>query len=159
MAIALRYAARSDVGLVRQENQDSGYAGPHLLVVADGMGGHAAGDVASSIAIGEMVSLDGESPGADEALDLLAEALRTANSELREAMRRQPELQGMGTTVTACCGPATRSPSRTSATPAPTSCAMARSPRSRTTTRLFRAWSTKVGLPRRRLKVTHSVHW
>ena len=101
MAIALHYAARSDVGLVRQENQDSGYAGPHLLVVADGMGGHAAGDVASSIAIGEMVGLDAESPGADNALDLLAGALRTANSELREAMQRQPELQGMGTTVTA----------------------------------------------------------
>jgi serine/threonine protein phosphatase PrpC len=101
LAIALRYAARSDVGLVRRENQDSGYAGPHLLIVADGMGGHAAGDVASSIAIGEMVSLDGENPGADDALDLLAEALRTANDELREAMERQPELQGMGTTVTA----------------------------------------------------------
>jgi serine/threonine protein phosphatase PrpC len=101
LAIALHYAARSDVGLVRQENQDSGYAGPHLLVVADGMGGHAAGDVASSIAIGEMVSLDGESPGADEALDRLAEAVRTANNELREAVQRQPELQGMGTTITA----------------------------------------------------------
>jgi len=101
LAIALHYAARSDVGLVRQENQDSGYAGPHLLVVADGMGGHAAGDVASSIAIGEMVSLDGESPGADEALDLLAETLRAANTELREAVQRQPELKGMGTTVTA----------------------------------------------------------
>jgi len=101
LAIALHYAARSDVGLVRQENQDSGYAGPHLLVVADGMGGHAAGDVASSIAIGEMVSLDDESPGADEALDVLAQTLRTANNELREAMQRQPELQGMGTTVTA----------------------------------------------------------
>ena len=101
MDIALRFAARSDVGLVRQENQDSGYAGPHLLVVADGMGGHAAGDVASSIAIGEMVSLDGESHGADDALDLLARALRTANTELRQAMDNQPELQGMGTTVTA----------------------------------------------------------
>jgi protein phosphatase len=101
LAIALHYAARSDVGLVRQENQDSGYAGPHLLVVADGMGGHAAGDIASSIAIGEMVGLDEESPGADEALDRLAEALRTANSELREAVQRQPELHGMGTTVTA----------------------------------------------------------
>jgi PPM family protein phosphatase len=99
--IALRYAARSDVGLVRQVNQDSGYAGPHLLVVADGMGGHAAGDVASSIAIGEMVGLDGDSHGADDALDLLAEALRTANRELRQAMRHRPELQGMGTTVTA----------------------------------------------------------
>jgi len=101
LAIALRFAARSDVGLVRHENQDSGYAGPHLLVVADGMGGHAAGDVASSIAIGEMVSLDDDSPGADEALDALAETLRAANDELREAVHRQPELQGMGTTVTA----------------------------------------------------------
>ena len=101
MDIALRYAARSDVGMVRHENQDSGYAGPHLLAVADGMGGHAAGDVASSIAIGEMVDLDGESHGADDALNLLAVAVRTANSELREAMRRQPDLQGMGTTVTA----------------------------------------------------------
>ena len=101
MAIALHYAARSDVGLVRQENQDSGYAGPHLLVVADGMGGHAAGDVASSIAIGEMVGLDADSPGADEALDLLAAALRAANSELREAVQRNSDLRGMGTTVTA----------------------------------------------------------
>ena len=101
MAIALRYAARSDVGLVRAVNQDSGYAGPHLLVVADGMGGHAAGDVASSIAIGEIVSLDDDSHGADDALDLLSEALHTANSELQQAMARQPELRGMGTTVTA----------------------------------------------------------
>lgn len=101
MDIALHFAARSDVGLVRQENQDSGYAGPHLLVVADGMGGHAAGDVASSIAIGEIVSLDGESHGADDALDLLADALRAANVELLQAMQNQPELQGMGTTVTA----------------------------------------------------------
>jgi len=101
LAIALRYAARSDVGLVRQVNQDSGYAGPHLLVVADGMGGHAAGDVASSIAIGEIVGLDGESHGSDDALDLLAQALHSANSELQQAIGRQPELQGMGTTVTA----------------------------------------------------------
>ncbi|MEO8555649.1 MAG: Stp1/IreP family PP2C-type Ser/Thr phosphatase [Actinomycetota bacterium] len=101
MDIALHFAARSDVGLVRQVNQDSGYAGPHLLVVADGMGGHAAGDVASSIAIGEMVSLDGESHGADDALDLLAEALHLANNQLQQAAQNQPELQGMGTTVTA----------------------------------------------------------
>jgi serine/threonine protein phosphatase PrpC len=101
LAIALRYAARSDVGLVRQMNQDSGYAGPHLLVVADGMGGHAAGDVASSIVIGEMVGLDGDSHGADDVLDLLAEALHNANTELRQAMQQQPDLEGMGTTVTA----------------------------------------------------------
>jgi len=101
LAIALRYAARSDVGLVRQVNQDSGYAGPHLLVVADGMGGHAAGDVASSIAVGQIVGLDGESHGSDDALELLAKALHSANSELQQAIGRQPELRGMGTTVTA----------------------------------------------------------
>jgi len=101
LAIALRYAARSDVGLVRAVNQDSGYARSHLLVVADGMGGHAAGDVASSIAVGQIVSLDGESHGSDDALELLAEALHNANTELQQAIGRQPELQGMGTTVTA----------------------------------------------------------
>jgi len=51
MAIALRYAARSDVGLLRDGNEDSGYAGPRLLVVADGMGGHAAGEVAREMAV------------------------------------------------------------------------------------------------------------
>ena len=51
MALTFHYAARSDVGLVRKDNQDSGYAGPHLLVVADGMGGHEAGEVASAAAI------------------------------------------------------------------------------------------------------------
>lgn len=101
MAIALRYAARSDVGLVRSENQDSAYAGPHLLVLADGMGGHAGGDVASSITIGELVELDGEAHGADDALELLADKLRSANDSLKRAVREQPELNGMGTTVIA----------------------------------------------------------
>ena len=67
MPIGLRYAARSDVGLVRSDNQDSGYAGPHLLVVADGMGGHAGGDIASSTVITELVELDHDSLAAAEA--------------------------------------------------------------------------------------------
>jgi PPM family protein phosphatase len=100
LAIALRYAARSDVGLVRSNNQDSAYAGPHLLVVADGMGGHAGGDVASSLAIGELAWLDDESHGAD-ALDHLAGRIRQAHSELLARVDEEPALAGMGTTVTA----------------------------------------------------------
>lgn len=101
MAIALRYAARSDIGLGRYtNNQDSGYAGPHLLVIADGMGGHAGGDVASSVTVGRMVTLDGESHGGD-ALALLAATVRDANAELRRRTADDPSLAGMGTTTTA----------------------------------------------------------
>jgi PPM family protein phosphatase len=100
LAIALRYAARSDVGLVRQNNQDSAYAGPHLLVVADGMGGHAGGDVASSLAIGELAPLDEESHGSD-ALQRLRESIMQAHQELLDRVHEEPELTGMGTTITA----------------------------------------------------------
>ncbi len=101
MSIALRYAARSDVGLVRTKNEDSGYAGPHLLVVADGMGGHAGGDVASSLAVGVLADLDGEALGSTEAQTRLGERLRRTNTALQDRVRDQPELAGMGTTVTA----------------------------------------------------------
>lgn len=101
MSIALRYAARSDVGLVRSNNQDSAYAGPHLLVVADGMGGHAGGDVASSVAIAALAPLDGESHGPDDALDELERALEEAREEIISRSEVEPELAGMGTTVTA----------------------------------------------------------
>lgn len=101
MSIALRYAARSDVGLVRTKNEDSGYAGPHLLVVADGMGGHAGGDVASSLAVGTLADLDGEALGSTEAQTRLAERLRQTNTALQERVGREPDLAGMGTTVTA----------------------------------------------------------
>ena len=100
MAIALRYAARSDLGLgPKARNEDSGYAGPNLLVLADGMGGHAAGDVASSMIVGELAPLDAEDVTADQAVGLLEEALRSANSKLTKAMRDNAELAGMGSTT------------------------------------------------------------
>ena len=67
MGLTFHFAARSDVGLVRKDNQDSGYAGPHLLVVADGMGGHAGGDIASATVITELVEIDHDSLTAAEA--------------------------------------------------------------------------------------------
>jgi protein phosphatase len=100
MAIALRFAARSDLGLVRAGNEDSGYAGPRLLVVADGVGGHAAGEVASSVAVSVLSSLDEEAPGGD-LLERLSGAVRSANTYLRDMVRGDPELRGMSTTVTA----------------------------------------------------------
>jgi len=100
--LALRYAARTDLGLgPKSRNEDSGYAGPHLLVLADGMGGHAAGDVASSMIVGQLAPLDGESVGADSALPALETSIREANSRLRTAMRDNPDLSGMGSTTIA----------------------------------------------------------
>ncbi|WP_226347205.1 PP2C family protein-serine/threonine phosphatase [Agilicoccus flavus] len=107
MTIAVRYAARTDVGLVRSRNEDSGYAGPHLLAVADGMGGHAGGNVASSLVLARLAPLDGDSHGADDALELLADTIADANRSLTKAMAENGELHGMGTTLTALlrCGP------------------------------------------------------
>ncbi|KJK12812.1 protein phosphatase 2C domain-containing protein [Terrabacter sp. AAH1] len=100
MAIALRYAARSDLGLgPKSRNEDSGYAGPNLLVLADGMGGHAAGDVASSMIVGELAPLDEEDVTADQAIPLLEEALHSANAKLTKAMRENTDLAGMGSTT------------------------------------------------------------
>ncbi|TWP38231.1 PP2C family protein-serine/threonine phosphatase [Leekyejoonella antrihumi] len=102
MAVALRYAARTDLGLgSKTRNEDSAYAGPDLLVLADGMGGHAAGDLASSTVVAELVHLDGEDYGADEALQRLAGAVADANQRLRDEMDENTELEGMGTTLVA----------------------------------------------------------
>ncbi|PWH07603.1 serine/threonine-protein phosphatase [Brachybacterium endophyticum] len=100
MTVALRYAARSDVGLVRSNNQDSGYAGSHLLMVADGMGGHAGGDVASSITVGRMAQLDTDTPASDLVASL-EETILDANQQILRRARDEPQLAGMGTTVTA----------------------------------------------------------
>lgn len=101
MNVGLRYAVRSDVGLVRANNQDSAYVGPHLLMVADGMGGHAGGDVASSLAIAAFAPLDDEAHGPDDALAELERATESARDEIIRRTEAEPDLAGMGTTVTA----------------------------------------------------------
>jgi PPM family protein phosphatase len=100
MTLALRYAVRSDVGLLREGNEDSAYAGPHLLAVADGMGGHAAGEVASAATITTIAPLDAEDPGPD-LIGALADAVATANLRLQELIISDPAIEGMGTTLTA----------------------------------------------------------
>jgi serine/threonine protein phosphatase PrpC len=100
MTLALRYAVRSDVGLLREGNEDSAYAGPHLLAVADGMGGHAAGEVASAATITTLASLDAETQTAD-LVGALADAVASANMRLHELISSDPAIEGMGTTLTA----------------------------------------------------------
>jgi serine/threonine protein phosphatase PrpC len=100
MTLALRFAVRSDVGLLREGNEDSAYAGPHLLAVADGMGGHAAGEVASAATITTIAPLDAEDPGPD-LVGALADAVATANLRLQELIISDPAIEGMGTTLTA----------------------------------------------------------
>ncbi|MGM0700078.1 MAG: PP2C family protein-serine/threonine phosphatase [Actinomycetota bacterium] len=98
--ITLRSAARSHTGLVRKNNQDSGYAGPNFLLIADGMGGHAGGDVASAITVSRLAELDHE-PGGEDALEILRTSILEANDRICRGVGEQPELAGMGTTVTA----------------------------------------------------------
>jgi PPM family protein phosphatase len=100
MTIALRYTVKSDVGLLRDGNEDSAYAGPHLLAIADGMGGHAAGEVASAVAIATLAPLDADMTGIDM-LQALADAIADANAELRQIAMTDPSTEGMGTTLTA----------------------------------------------------------
>lgn len=100
MTPTVRFAARSDVGLIREGNEDSVYAGPRLLAVADGMGGHAAGEVASAVAIATLAPLDDDAPGSD-LLDALRRAALTANGQLRQLVAGNAALEGMGTTLTA----------------------------------------------------------
>jgi serine/threonine protein phosphatase PrpC len=102
MAFRLRYAAISDVGRVRKDNQDSGYAGPWLLAVCDGVGGAARGDLASSTAIGQLRKLDAK-PGSTSSDDMrgqVAGALHRANDRIAELVDDDPALSGTSTTAT-----------------------------------------------------------
>jgi len=97
--LKLNFAAASDRGLVRGNNEDSAYAGPYLLALADGMGGHAAGEVASQLMITHLMGLD-KNPRDNDMLALLGTVSAEANWSIAEHIRKHPETDGMGTTLT-----------------------------------------------------------
>lgn len=101
MAIITVSAAVSHVGKVRSNNQDSGYAGHTLFAVADGMGGHAGGDVASALALQRLRDIDEDYSSAVDAEFALQEAIVSVNRVLSDAVVDHPELTGMGTTLSA----------------------------------------------------------
>jgi serine/threonine protein phosphatase PrpC len=107
VSFVLRFGARSDRGNVRPANQDSAYAGPKLTVVADGMGGMAAGDLASRLTISAVAPLDrlAVARSVEDPADTLVEGLQTAAEEanrlIRDEVAANPALEGMGTTLTA----------------------------------------------------------
>lgn len=98
--LGLRYAALSDIGLVRQSNQDTVYAGSRLLAVADGLGGHPGGAKASTAVIEALRPLDDE-VSAGDLLNVLEDAVQNANDALHRLVESDPSLDGMGTTLTA----------------------------------------------------------
>ncbi|GGE58047.1 PP2C family protein-serine/threonine phosphatase [Nesterenkonia cremea] len=99
MALVFRFAARSDAGVVRSKNDDSGYAGRFFACVADGMGGHAGGDVASASTVLDLAHLD--TRGFAEPDTVLPDEIQTANAFLSKLVEANPKLAGMGTTITA----------------------------------------------------------
>jgi protein phosphatase len=98
--LSLRFAARSEIGRVRRNNEDAGFAATDLLVVADGMGGHEAGELASAATVAAVVAAATQS-GADEVLGQLAEAVITSGEYIADVVAGNRDLAGMGTTMTA----------------------------------------------------------
>lgn len=98
-------SARSAIGLVRQGNEDSAYMSPQLIAVADGMGGHAAGEVASRIAVQVLrtltPTLTDHEIDEDSITDLLMHSLHSIDAEIQSVADEEIEMRGMGTTLTA----------------------------------------------------------
>jgi serine/threonine protein phosphatase PrpC len=101
--MAVRAGAATDRGRMREGNEDNYASTRHLFAVADGLGGHQGGEVASKIAVDTLAALDEGGPWSDErsALDALRQSIRAANLKIRELAARDRTLQGMGTTLTA----------------------------------------------------------
>jgi len=98
--LLLSYSAISDVGRVRKDNQDSGYAGPWLLTVCDGVGGAARGDIASSTAVAELRKLDEPPPDGTDPLARITGALNDAHRAIGGLVDQDPALNGTSTTAT-----------------------------------------------------------
>ncbi len=98
MSIKVISHAASDIGKHRSSNQDSGYAGYQLYFVADGMGGHAGGDIASAIASQRIALTDARYDSIGEAIETIKSGVLEANSMLAATVAEHPELEGMGTT-------------------------------------------------------------
>jgi serine/threonine protein phosphatase PrpC len=100
VAFAPVAAAASETGLVRRNNEDAAYSGRWLFAVADGMGGHAAGEVASAAVIETLRAHDAEVPPATM-LEVVGGAVAEANGEVARRVAEDPARRGMGTTLTA----------------------------------------------------------
>ncbi|KAA0918236.1 PP2C family serine/threonine-protein phosphatase [Dietzia sp. ANT_WB102] len=100
MTPGLVYTARSHLGMVRENNEDSAYAGPRLLALADGMGGHAAGEIASQFVVAALARLDEDEQGQD-LTGALTRALTVGNNAIAAHVEAHPETDGMGCTATA----------------------------------------------------------
>ena len=98
--LSFRAAGRSDVGLVRENNEDSGLIGKHFLLVADGMGGHAAGELASSTAVSIVAQVDSNKDKLDYLNQKLQNIPNVITKELKNAITKDSSRAGMGTTLT-----------------------------------------------------------
>jgi len=100
-SLSFRAAGRSDVGLVRNNNEDSGFIGKHFLLVADGMGGHAAGELASSTTVAIVAQVDNSKEKLEDLESKLIEIPKVITKELKNAINKDSSRSGMGTTLTA----------------------------------------------------------
>lgn len=151
--LALDFAASSDRGLVRTNNEDSAYAGPRLLALADGMGGHAAGEVASRFLVDTLRTLD--SPLLDEPDErrrltaVLERAVDEGNERIASHVDENPQLEGMGCTLTAILFSNAKAAMCHVGDSAPTGCATGSSRRSRRTILSSRpSWTRASSTPR-----------